>query len=93
MLEPSRPTYISTDGHTTRLTRDCRERAYNLTSSCEESDIFDRFHPNLDFLETSTYVPYIKFHENPSSGSRADTRGRTVITKLPGAFGDLGERA
>jgi len=35
-------------------------------------------------------VPNIKFHEHPSSGSRADTRKRiarqTVTTKLAGAF-------
>jgi len=32
--------------------------------------------------------PNIKFHANPSGGSRTDTRGRSYMTKLTGAFGD-----
>jgi len=42
-------------------------------------------------------VSHIIFHENPSSGSRVDTRrqtdGRTDMTKVTGAFCKLWERA
>jgi hypothetical protein len=46
--------------------------------------------PNLGiFGKISIKVSSIKFYENTSSGSRADTGGQTDTTKLIGAFRDL----
>jgi hypothetical protein len=48
-------------------------------------DIFVRFRV---YRQIFIKVPNIKFHGNPSSGSRADTRGQAHMVNLIGAFRD-----
>jgi hypothetical protein len=48
-----------------------------LRSSLHVHNIFARFYPNLSFSRQILIVPNIKFHGNPPSRSRADTRRRT----------------
>ena len=62
------------------------ERGMNTNvclSSCEVPFILFRSSWNLNFLNRfSKFPPNIKFHENPSSGSRIFPCGRTDMTKL-----------
>jgi hypothetical protein len=52
---------------------------------CAQSD----FSHNLNFLNRFSYKsPNLKFHVNPSSGSRANTCGQTDMTKVIGVFRD-----
>ena len=61
-----------------------------LTSSRKLRDIFERF----EFIGASRQIymkiPNIKFHENPSNGSRADTcektEARREMVKVTGIF-------
>jgi len=61
--------------------------------SCKVPVILVRFDCNLDLLERfSKNNSNIKFHENPSSGSRVVPRGRTDMTKLKSLFAILRTR-
>ena len=61
-----------------------------LSSSCKAPDILVRFEPHLKFLDRPSQSLLYKFHENPSSGNRAEKWGqssrRPDITKLTGCF-------
>jgi hypothetical protein len=51
----------------------CRQQYTVLGSSRKVPDVVVWFYINLEFLDRSVLVSSTKFHENPPSGSRADT--------------------
>ena len=60
------------------IVRTAADDKHNFGSSCNIRDICVRFEPSLESLyRFFLKVRDIKFHRNPSCGSRADTCGRT----------------